>query len=75
MFAASALAGSMALASPAAAKDCAQMAGQALPQGKVTAATLVPAGEFKLASTAGGPPPGVAAAGFKGRREPSEGAE
>jgi hypothetical protein len=63
--AASALMGSMALASPAAAKDCAQMAGQALPQGKVTAATLVPAGEFKLAPTAGGPPPGVAAAGFK----------
>ena len=42
--AASALAGGAALASPAAAKDCAQMAGQALPQGKVTAATLVPAG-------------------------------
>lgn len=54
-----------ALANPAAAKDCAQMAGQALPQGKVTAATLVPAGEFKLAPNAGGPPPGVAAAGFK----------
>jgi hypothetical protein len=60
-----AAAGLLATAAPAAAKDCAQMAGQALPQGKVTAATLVPAGEFKLAPTAGGPPPGVAAAGFK----------
>jgi hypothetical protein len=64
-FVATALGGWMALAAPAAAKDCAQMAGQALPQGKVTAATLVPAGEFKLAPTAGGPPPGVAATGFK----------
>ena len=59
------LAGLLAVASPAAAKDCAQMAGQVLPQGKVTAATLVPAGEFKLPAGAGGPPPGVAAAGFK----------
>jgi hypothetical protein len=58
------LAGLLAVASPAAAKDCAQMAGQALPQGKVTAATLVGAGEFKLPTGAGGPPPGVAAAGF-----------
>jgi len=57
--------GVVALAGPAAAKDCAQLAGAALPQGKVTAATLVPAGEFQLAPTAGGPPPGVAAAGFK----------
>jgi hypothetical protein len=64
-FAGTALAGWLATAAPAAAKDCAQLAGQALPQGKVTAATLVPAGEFKLAPTAGGPPPGVAAAGFK----------
>ena len=59
------LAGLLALASPAAAKDCAALAGAALPQGKVTTATLVPAGEFKLAPTAGGPPPGVAASGFK----------
>ncbi len=29
---------------PAAAKDCAELAGAALPQGAVTAATLVPAG-------------------------------
>lgn len=64
--ASAAVGGLMAIASPAAAKDCAALAGSALPQGKVTAATLVPAGEFKLAPTAGGPPPGVAAAGFKG---------
>jgi hypothetical protein len=58
------LGGLLAMADPAAAKDCAQMAGQALPQGKVTAATLVPAGQFRLAPTAGGPPPGVVAGGF-----------
>jgi hypothetical protein len=63
--AAGAVLGLMALASPAAAKDCAELAGQALPQGKVTAATLVPAGGFQLPAAAGGPPPGVAAAGFK----------
>ena len=57
--------GLMAMAHPAAAKDCVQMAGQALPQGKVTAATLVPAGEFKPAAGAGGPPPGVLASGYK----------
>ena len=57
--------GVLAMAGPAAAKDCAELAGAALPQGKVTAATLVPAGGFQLAPTAGGPPPGVAAAGFK----------
>ena len=62
--AASALAGTMAMAAPAAAKDCGQMAGQALPQGKVTAAVLVPAGEFKP-PTGSAPPPGVAGAGFK----------
>jgi hypothetical protein len=60
----SALAGAMAMAAPAAAKDCAQMAGQALPQGKVTAAVLVPAGEFKP-PTGSAPPPGVAGAGFQ----------
>ncbi len=64
-FAAAALGGVLAAAGPAEAKDCAALAGAALPQGKVTAATLVPAGDFKLAPTAGGPPPGVAAAGFK----------
>ncbi|QUD90226.1 tannase/feruloyl esterase family alpha/beta hydrolase [Phenylobacterium montanum] len=55
--------GLLAIASPAAAKDCAQMAGQALPQGKVTAATLVPAGGFKPAALPEAPP-GVAATGF-----------
>lgn len=64
-WAATAFGGLLAMGSPAAAKDCAQLAGAALPQGKVTAATLVPAGEFKLAPTAGGPPPGVAASSFK----------
>jgi len=59
------VAGWLAMAGPAAAKDCAQLAGAALPQGKVTAATLVPAGGFQLAPTAGGPPPGVAASDFK----------
>jgi hypothetical protein len=65
MLATAGLAGLLAVASPAAAKDCAAMAGAALPQGKVTAATLVPAGEFKPPPGAGGPPPGVAAAGYK----------
>jgi len=60
-----ALAGLLAAASPAAAKDCAELGGAALPQGKITSATLVPAGGFQLAPTAGGPPPGVAASGFK----------
>jgi feruloyl esterase len=60
-----AFAGLLAMAGPAAAKDCAALAGAALPQGKVTSATLVPAGGFQLAPTAGGPPPGVAASGFK----------
>ena len=50
---------------PAAAKDCAQLAGAALPQGAVTAATLVPAGGFQPPPSPFGPPPGVAASGFK----------
>lgn len=52
-------------ASPAMAKDCAEMAGLALPHGKVTAATVVPAGGFSLPPNPFGPPPGVAAATFK----------
>jgi feruloyl esterase len=55
----------LALASPASAKDCSELAGAALPQGKVTAATLVPAGGFQPPPSPFGPPPGVAAAGFK----------
>ncbi len=58
-------AGVLAMGGPAAAADCAQLAGAALPQGKVTAATLVPAGGFQPPATPFGPPPGVAAAGFK----------
>jgi hypothetical protein len=42
-----AFAGLLAMASPAAAKDCAQLAGAALPQGKVISATLVAAGGFQ----------------------------
>jgi feruloyl esterase len=61
--AAMALAGLLAMACPAAAKDCAQLAGAALPEGKVTAATLVPAGGFQPAALPGAPP-GVQARGF-----------
>ncbi len=59
-------AGGVAMGSPAAAKDCAELAGAVLPQGKVTAATLVPAGGFQPPPSPFGPPPGVAASGFKG---------
>lgn len=63
--AASALAvGLLATARPAAAKDCAELASAAVPQGKVTAATLVPAGAFSPPGRAA-PPPGVQASGFK----------
>ena len=64
--AATAFAGALAIGGPAAAKDCAELAGAALPQGKVITATLVPAGGFQPPATPFGPPPGVAAAGFKG---------
>ena len=62
--AAAAFAGFLVMAGPAAAKDCADLAGAALPQGKVTAAILVPAGGFQPAA-APGAPPGVLATGFK----------
>lgn len=53
-----------AMASPAAAKDCGEMAGLALDKGKVTAATLVAPGTFQ--PPAGfGPPPGIANAVYK----------
>ena len=61
-----ALVGLLAIAAPAAAKDCGDLAGAAVPDGKVTAATLVPAGGFTPPATPFGPPPGVAAQGFKG---------
>ena len=62
--AAMATVGLLATATPAAAKDCAQLAGAALPQGKVTSATLVAAGGFQMAGPPGAPP-GVLATGFK----------
>ncbi|MGX7894806.1 tannase/feruloyl esterase family alpha/beta hydrolase [Tsuneonella sp. HG222] len=49
---------------PAAAKDCSELAGMAVTDGKVTSATLVEAGKFAPPAAPGGPPPGVAAAGF-----------
>jgi hypothetical protein len=63
--AASILAGALAMAGPAAAKDCSELASAALAGGKVTSATLVPAGAFQPPASPFGPPPGVAAAGFK----------
>lgn len=50
---------------PAAAKACAGLVGAALPDGAVTSATLVPAGGFQPPPSPFGPPPGVAAAGFR----------
>ena len=55
----------LAAAGPAAAKDCADLAGAALPDGKIISATLVPAGEFQPPPSGFGPPPGVAGSGFK----------
>ena len=63
--AAVAFGGMLAMASPAAAKDCAELAAAALPQGKVTSATVVPAGAFTPPPSPFGPPPGVAATSFK----------
>ncbi len=57
-------AGLLALAGPAAAKDCADLSGATITDGRITAATLVPAGGFQLVTPVGAPP-GVAAAGFK----------
>ncbi len=54
----------MALAAPAAAADCSDLANLKLADGKVTSAALVEAGKFSLPQAAGGPPPGVLAAGF-----------
>ena len=57
--AALALGSALALASPAMAKDCSELAAMALHDGKVTSAEFVPAGTFKAPETAG-PPPVVA---------------
>ncbi len=55
----------LAIAAPAAAKDCSALANIPLNQGKVTAATLVPAGTFQQPSTGAPLPPGVAGAAYK----------
>lgn len=49
-------------AGPALAADCGGLAGLALPNGKVTSAELVAAGQFKPPAAAFGPPPGVSGA-------------
>jgi hypothetical protein len=48
-----------ALATPAAAKDCSELSGLKLENGKVTSAALVAAGAFKAPPSPFGPPPGV----------------
>src|SRR5690606_36791232 len=53
----------VALASPAAAAECGDLASMNLPGGKVTAATVVGAGAFQQPGAAGAPP-GVAASRF-----------
>ncbi len=58
-------AAAMALASPAMAKDCGDLAGLKLEHGKVTAATLVAAGAFEQPSTGAPLPPGVANAAYR----------
>lgn len=57
-----------AIAAPASAKDCGDMARITLDKGKVTAATLVEAGAFQPPAGSG-PPPGIAAAGYKADRK------
>ena len=54
----------IAMAAPAAAKDCSDLAGMSLANGKIDSATLVPAGGFTPPATPGGPPPGVAAGAY-----------
>jgi len=54
----------LAVASPAAAKDCGEMAGLSLDKGKVTSATLVEPGAFQPPAGSG-PPPGIANTAYK----------
>lgn len=54
----------LAIASPAAAKDCGDLAKLALDKGTVTSATLVEAGGFQ-APAGFGPPPGIANTAYK----------
>lgn len=55
----------LAFANPAAAKDCSELAGLALENGKVTAARLVAPGAFEQPPSPFGPPPGVANAAYR----------
>src|SRR5690606_841536 len=59
-----ALAGALA-ATPAAAADCGELAQLALPDGRVTAATLVAPGAFEQPGLPGNLPPGVANAAYR----------
>jgi feruloyl esterase len=61
--AASALA--LAIVSPAAAKDCGELAALALDKGKVDSAELIAAGAFAPPPSPFGPPPGVAPPSYK----------
>lgn len=64
LLATAAIGAALAIAAPAAAKDCSEMAGLALDGGKVTGATLVAPGTFQ--PPAGfGPPPGIANTSYK----------
>jgi hypothetical protein len=54
----------LALASPAYAKDCAELAGTAVTDGQIVSAEMVPAGGFQMPAGMGAAP-GVAAANFK----------
>jgi len=63
-FASLALGALFALATPAAAKDCSEIARLQLDHGKVTSAELVAAGAFKAPPLPFGPPPGVAGSPF-----------
>jgi len=60
-----ALAGITALAAPAQAADCGDLAKLTLPNGKITSATVVPAGGFQQPGLPGNLPPGVANAAYK----------
>jgi len=54
-----------AIASPAAAKECGDLARLSLQNGKVDSAELVTAGSFEAPASPFGPPPGVSAAAYK----------
>jgi hypothetical protein len=64
VIATAAFASGLVMASPAAAKDCSDLAAMALPKGKVTSAQLVAAGALQMPAPAF-VPPAVAAAAYK----------